>query len=64
MAVTTNNNIIARFPFVDWAKLLEASHSMSKSNSLQEKLVKKHARTHNLAADYLAHSCRFGLILG
>ena len=37
-------NFIARFPFVDWAELLEACHSMSKSNSPPEKSVKKHAR--------------------
>ena len=39
--------ITTRFPFVDWAELLEACHSMSKSNSPQEKSVKKHVRTHN-----------------
>ena len=35
---------IAQFPFVDWAELLEACHSMSKQNSPQEKLIKKHER--------------------
>ena len=32
--------VIARFPFVDWAELLEACHLMSKPNSSQEKLVR------------------------
>ena len=34
---------IARFPFVDWAELLEACHSMSKPSSPHEKSVEEHA---------------------
>ena len=31
---------IARFPFVDWAELLKACHSISNENSPHEKSVK------------------------
>ena len=39
---TIVEQFIARFPFVDWAEMLEAWHSMSKLNSPQEKSLKKH----------------------
>ena len=46
LSAVCHSPLIPQFPFIDWAELLEACHSMSKPNSAQEKLVKKH--THGL----------------